>query len=488
MKKTIFVSIVIALAVLGSGLPVFAQPLSVDEARTVATNWIELIIQKKGDWGGSNTAQIDEILEFKRGERVLGFFCRVHPSGFIVVSLFKELAPIKAYSPSTDLNPDSNESLADLIKIGMERILDEIERQVGSLKLAQSQSFANILEINYRQSWEELEKETETFKTELQTKTLLKNYQEGEIMLTSAWHQNPPYNDECPKMNCHNSNGRALVGCIAIAGAQVMRYYNWPPYNDYDWPNMLDSVETTSQQVNIDAVAKLCHDVGVEAGMDYGCDESGAYFASVPGPDLLDAFEDHFRFSNDADNLYRSKYTASKWWDKIKTLLNGNCPIPYAIPNHAIVVDGWQEIGTTPIRNYHINYGWGLTGTCQDGCNTWYTLDAIYGGKPDDEIMIANLYPSNSLHGEVSGLYITWPFPYRYFNRDATGSMAIFNPGHYLQFLPGITVTATDNPGIQIIGTTDLETRLFTRGDKLRGIRIYNCSMFINKNGSIKFH
>ena len=29
-----------------------AEPVTISEARTVATNWINLVIHKRGDWGG----------------------------------------------------------------------------------------------------------------------------------------------------------------------------------------------------------------------------------------------------------------------------------------------------------------------------------------------------------------------------------------------------------------------------------------------------
>ncbi len=83
-----------------------------NEALTVASNWITMIIQKKGDWGGSETAEIDEIHEFKRGERVLGYLFRVKPRGYIIVPLRKEMAPVKAYSAKSDLDPESEEEMA----------------------------------------------------------------------------------------------------------------------------------------------------------------------------------------------------------------------------------------------------------------------------------------------------------------------------------------------------------------------------------------
>ena len=64
-------------------LPASADTVTKDEALTVAKNWVTLIIQKEGKWGSSETAQVKEIREFKRGQRVIGYFCSVYPQGFI---------------------------------------------------------------------------------------------------------------------------------------------------------------------------------------------------------------------------------------------------------------------------------------------------------------------------------------------------------------------------------------------------------------------
>lgn len=53
-------------------------------------------------------------------------------------------------------------------------------------------------------------------------------YEQIGPLLHTTWGQDEPYNDDCPYDTCSpffNSNGRALVGCDAVATAQVMRYW-----------------------------------------------------------------------------------------------------------------------------------------------------------------------------------------------------------------------------------------------------------------------
>ena len=163
-----------------------ADIASQDEALNVAKNWISLIIDKKGSWGSSETAEIESIQEFKRGGKVLGYFCKVKPNGYIIISLNKELAPVKAYSATSDLNPECDEGMADFIKGGMERVLIAVEKQVGPIRAASSQEIQNVLEINYRDAWDELNVDTQTFKKESKPISIQMDYQEGDYLLNTS--------------------------------------------------------------------------------------------------------------------------------------------------------------------------------------------------------------------------------------------------------------------------------------------------------------
>jgi len=476
--------LIICLMIIGILVPVQGEPATKGDAKTIAENWVILVIEKTGDWNGSETAQVKEIQEFKRGERVIGYFCPVDQGGYIVVSLLKELAPVKAYSENDFLDPGSDEGMVDIIKGGMERILDEIEEQLGPLDSVKSGDLDEILEINYRGSWEELEGDMEKNKADM-------NYHEGEVLLSSDWYQTPPYNDDCPNMGCSwypcYSNTNALVGCVATAGAQIMRYWNWPPYgsgspyNDYyDWPNMPDSFSgCTWPQAQVDAVAELNAEIGNAVGMSYGCEGSSAYTY-----DMEDVYEDHYRYSTSCVKRDRDDYSAVDWFNRMKNQFNANRPVQYRIPKHSIVGDGWRETGSTPLREYHMNYGW--TGTSYD---TWYTLDALHGGDPDEEYMLENIRPAQAMGSWLIGTYVRESFPYRYFDMDTRGSVAIFKAGQYLQFLPDITVTCISTTGnsIRFEGSGSYNTRLFSRGDRYKGVRIYDGTIKLNEDGSIKF-
>ena len=147
-------------------------------------------------------------------------------------------------------------------------------------------------------------------------------------------------------------------------------------------------------------------------------------------------------------------------------------------------MDGWQESGSPLVREYHVNYGW--TGT---GNDTWWILDAIPGSEITGDYIIESIVPVTALGNWLNGTYNAQSFPYRYFDRDATGYGATFGNGQFLQFLPEVTVTgigATDP--IKFYGTSYLNLRMFTGGDLSHGIRIYDASIELTNYGSIKFY
>ncbi len=491
MKDLIIAILIISLAIIGLTSVARGELVTEEEALTTANNWITVVIHIEGSWGKYESAQVETIEEFKREDRVIGYFCKVKPRGYITISLLKELAPVKAYSAFCDLDPESTEGMTDLIKGGMERILDAIEQRIGPIKAVRFEDLDSILEINYIQAWRELAGNVDAFKENLASGNLKINYQESEILLSSSWHQGPPYNDQCPDMGCswppcyYNTN--APVGCVATAGAQIMNYWKWPPYgegspynNSYDWPNMPDSfLGCTWPQGDVDAVAELNHEVGIAVSMVYSCAGSGTYTHLMEG-----VFENHYRYSSTCSRRNRPDYTAVEWFNRMKTQFNLNRPIQYRIPGHSIVSDGWQEIGSTPVRQYHMNYGWA------ESHNAWYTLDALYAGNPSDEYMLENIYPALSLGPTLSGVYSLQPFIYRYFDQDAIGDSATFAAGQYHQFLPNIVVTCTSTQGgsIRFEGSNANNSVLFTKGEEHTGVRIYEGTLKLNENGCLEFH
>jgi len=480
------------LLLLIPAMPIQAKTVNKEQALHVANNWITFIIYNKGHWGGSPDARVAEIQELKRDKRILGYFCRVEPQGYIVVSLLKQLSPVTDFSSDSYLDPKSEEGMAKLIKDCIERVHEGIEKQAGPIELATTKQLEEILSANHRDSWSQLEKDWAVFKSGLETGVIIMNYQEGEELLTSRWHQFSPYYLYCPTPPTGSgcTEPHCTVGCVGLSACEIMRYWAWPPYgttapyNDlYQWKNMPDKATDSSPSEQKFAVAELCYEVAVAILSDFciagGCATSSNF------TNVKNANENYFRYANSSSEILRANYDEATWFSIIKQQLNVNRPVQYAIPGHAIVVDGWMEVDPGPERFVHVVYGW------RNAANTgWHRLDEIPGGNPTIS-MLRNIVPAPALGSSISGVYSLPSFPYRYFDRDCSSVYAVFNAGHQLQFLQNITVqgsASNSESRITFYGTPSLNTRLFSRGDPSKGIRISNGAVKLKSNGSIKFN
>jgi hypothetical protein len=161
------------------------------------------------------------------------------------------------------------------------------------------------------------------------------------------------------------------------------------------------------------------------------------------------------RYHGTCGVAHRDDFTASEWFERVKSQLNINRPLQYRVENHSIVCDGWYdtEVGGETLRYYHMNYGWSGS-----GADIWYLLDHLELGGVDEEFMIRRIRPEVSLGDTLDGFYATeWPSvnhfdrPARYFDQDVTGTNAEFEAGQGLQYLrPGLWIRNVGTSGDEI--------------------------------------
>lgn len=190
------------------------------------------------------------------------------------------------------------------------------------------------------------------------------------------------YNKFCPYVDAPSQCDRAAAGCVAVAIAQIMHYWNWPyaalvpttvggsvtELKFYNWEKMPDMLNITTPMDEVDMVAGFLRDCGYKLDMDYGV-SSGATDANA-----LHTLE---AWGYDENTLeLRSKWNTSGWTNKLRSNIDAGKPVYYGGRSqtiggegHAFVVDGYRT-GYGPI--YHINFGWG------GYANGWYNIDSAY--------------------------------------------------------------------------------------------------------------
>jgi|GEM_PF-1503822 len=188
-----------------------------------------------------------------------------------------------------------------------------------------------------------------------------------EPLLTTKWNQNNPWNILCPE-DPEGPGGYVYAGCVAVAMAQVMRYWSYPEqgagyhsYEDdnygfleadfgattYNWGDMPHFASTHS-------IAELLFQLGVSVEMMYGNDSSGAY-----PEDVRDPLVNHFGYDSGAELVLRSNYTSGQWISLLKEQLDAGYPMFYvgypsfALSGHAFNCDGYDADD-----NFHFNWGW----------------------------------------------------------------------------------------------------------------------------------
>ena len=216
-----------------------------------------------------------------------------------------------------------------------------------------------------------------------------------DYLCQTKWNQTYPYNYYCPPY-AGGSGGHFYVGCVATAMAQVMKYWNHPlqgqgshtytsqahpnPGNvpsytltadfgstTYDWDHMPNSINASSPQVEIDAVATLMFHCAVAVDMDWDYDGSGSNSQLAS-----QRIAQYFRYTPNAVYQRRANYSAAVWAQKVKESLDLGWPMLYsgteedAPYGHAFVLDGYDDNDM-----YHFNFGWSGSG------DDWYTFETM---------------------------------------------------------------------------------------------------------------
>lgn len=368
--------LLIALAV--TSLSGIAQAGAVEEAtvRSVVETWVRL-----HDVDGRPDATVERIEAHSKGELVVAYIAHLNDSGFCICGADDRILPIYMYSPG-----GRYEDAPDAFVPILEEISSRIESVIASSGRSDFTS-VRIQEIagNRPQYWASVSRGRIP---QLSSGSDL-SIGQMELPLTTKWRQGGPYNDYCPWGN----GGRTVAGCVAIAGAQVARYWNWPPsgsttygYNwdgddscdpphtggsylsadftdPYDWTNMPDQCWSSSSQAQRSAVAELCYEIGVGSKMDYGHCGSGAQLDR-----LRRALEVYLGYDGDAEELDRE-------WDsfaEIRTEIQYLRPVVFSGFNasgvgHAWVIYGYRS--TSPVE-FLMNMGHGSATS-----RVWYTMD-----------------------------------------------------------------------------------------------------------------
>ncbi|HEY9188699.1 MAG TPA: C10 family peptidase [Ignavibacteria bacterium] len=392
-------------------LNLYSEKVSKDIIKKIAINWMNEKTNKKFSYNNINS-----ISSITNNTDTLFYIVEFSPEGFIIISADDIALPVLMYTDEGRYTNNLPQGFSEML-FHRKNEIEEARKTV------------TITNENIKRIWQKYSVDEKLF--------IQKGCSESiSPLLTTKWGQHYPYNKFCPPTDTSGSGGRTWAGCVAVAMAQILKYYNWPvngkgkyEYNHrdygkisanfgttyYDWDNMTNSIDDKSSITNIDAIAKLIYHCGVSVQMGYGPNGSGAETSAIKY-----SLRGFFRYTEDASifwKVYNNKvvYSDSGWIEIIKKELINKKPVIYRGNNskgyqgHAFVVDGFTD------NYFHINWGWGgsLNGyfllTALTPTTTYdfsYDNMAIININP--EKMITNVYPEKNMKDVNKNVTLNW--------------------------------------------------------------------------------
>ena len=378
MKKTIL----LIVAVFSLTLSAYAHPVSVTFASRVAANF----------WAAHHPASVradvtPKALPFPELDQLYIF--DMDGLGFVIVPADDRVMPVLAYSFDdpfpTSLNRDLaywlhgyNDQIVALLQDEKYLQRESILQQWGKLILA---GVMTDDDPDDNDSLDDSSSDLVVVPAMLQTK----------------WNQSDPYNKFCPYDSLRH--GRTVVGCVATAMAQIMKYWNYPGFGQdthsylpssmwhsnsiprqfanfgqttYLWQYMPRRISSSNADYQVDAVATLSYHCGVAVDMMYGVSADGG--SGAYSHQAAVALRRYFKYDSTIFYAVRDRYNEDDWCALINQNLAQGQPMYYdgsdSTGGHAFVLDGSDIEG-----RYHFNWGWDGYG------NGFYTINYLAPGS-----------------------------------------------------------------------------------------------------------
>ena len=394
------VIITLLIGLIISPIASMAQEVSIKDAKKIATNYFYQNTQDNLQRSYNSLDLTVNHIEAKEDNLFYVFDITGH-DGFVIVSAQDFTKPILAYSDKNNI--DFN-NLSPELKYMLDGYSEQIKYGIDH--------HARSNEAISRK-WQQLQIVTAN------RTSVVDNL--GPLLLTE-WDQRPYYNDFCPT---DVDGNHAVVGCVAVAMAQAIKYYDYPTQGEgernniddqgdvqqdstidyskenYAWNNMPSALSGENEDV-----AKLMYHCGHIVKMNWEVSSSGAWTSRV-----VEGLKTYYKYRSDGLIEYKRQnydgsynYTDEEWEQMIRDELDLLRPIVYSgysdDGGHAWNCDGYQSDGGDGYL-YHMNYGWGGYG------NGYFALDDLLSGTTPD----GDEYYFDRGHQIIVGIYPRIDYP-----------------------------------------------------------------------------
>ena len=433
MKKYQFLLIAIFALAIGK---IYAGPVDAQRAQQLGQRFMSAA-------KGSQQTNIQLVhTAATRGDVDFYVFNVGDNNGFVIIAGDDRVKPILAYSTTGCFNPND---VADGFNFTLNSFCQEIQYiRENNLKATEDivAEWASVAETGF-------------IKQDRGNRVVV-----GPLLQTT-WHQNFPYNSQCPEDD-EGSGGHVYAGCVATAMGQVLKFWNYPAqgfsshtYDPYDYPQqtanfgeteyhfelMPNDIDSLNTEEDYFYIAQLLHHCGISVEMIYGPDGSGAFSDDVP-PALRTYFgyscDDHI--TDYGGGFWGQGYSNEEWTQMLKDGgLDEGIPLYYSgqddtgAGGHAFVCDGYDE-------NDYFHFNWGWSGKDDAWCpvgalnTTKYAFNSMNGftGHIIPNSPEYNNRPENIADFEVAenedmrSVSISWTNPDKNLNGDPLGEFTIY--------------------------------------------------------------
>lgn len=386
-------------------LNTFAEQISPSQACIAVSNWLRN--ENRFSYRLGKKIQSSRVCQTKKG----GLFhvIKLENKGFVITSGDTEIEPIIAFSSDNDLIEDNKNPLWSLLK---KDIAARTERMHNSPPISSGPHFLSRNERHWKRL---LTSSPILFSAEKKAANDLRIAP----LTQSEWDQenyDGSYNYDPDKM-CYNyyTPYYYACGCVATAGAQIMRYHCHPTsevlrYSYACWINGVKFYLTMqggfynwdqmplhpAQGITLEQrqeIGKLTSDVGISVNMQYYFTGSGAGLIC-----LMRSFKKCFQYTNAKYVWFRPSnqdcplpYTLDRLKQVVLPNLDAKLPVCMSISGprggHAVIVDGY---GYDEEHLFlHVNLGW------SGNRNAWYQPPNIDDFTAINEF-VYNIYPTQT--------------------------------------------------------------------------------------------
>jgi len=402
-----------------------AREVSPEQARRAVGNWLK---RDKNPLGSRLGGRVRDSVTYRdtAGEPLF-YVVKLDGGGFVVTSTDDGITPVIAFSESSEFVADERNPLWVMLNNDLPQRKSHVHARklsggasvVQSLRRQQQSGqgrFGKPIPQEPEEQWAELETGAEppivmaspmydhdsANPNDVRVAPLVKASWDQDIAgdwvyKNGSWVPAPTavaaYNYYTPPGTA-GSVSNYPSGCVATAGAQIMRHHEWPKTavaisreckvdgyaknltmigGTYDWSNMPFVPKETTPIAQRQAIGKLLYDIGVTLGMSYYPDGSSTDTAS-----LKNVFTDRFGYADAA--FYFHTIDSGVGGDTnlenaVLSSLDAYSPVALAIRKsgstfgHAVVGDGYGF--NSGLLYVHINMGW------SGSADAWYNLPEI---------------------------------------------------------------------------------------------------------------